>query len=99
MGYGLLLMGYSQQAVTYHVQMSTAKQIMDADDMRDADWAILEVLVDGRANAPLIAEETGYSAQYIRERLGRLKQDDIVIPVGHGIYELNGDEIPGHSNS
>jgi len=69
--------------------MSSAQAIMDADDMRDADWEIVAVLDDGRANAPFIAEKTGYSAQYIRERLGRLKQDDIVEPLGHGLYEIN----------
>jgi DNA-binding Lrp family transcriptional regulator len=62
---------------------------MDADDMRDADWAILKVLRDGRANAPLIAERAEYSAQYVRERLGRLKQDGIVEPLGHGMYRVN----------
>jgi len=74
--------------------MSSADPIMDADDMRSVDWAIVEVLREGRANAPLIAERTDYSAQYIRERLGRLKQDDIVEPLGHGIYELNETELP-----
>ena len=74
--------------------MSTTHPIMDASDMRDADWAIVDVLRDGRANAPLIAEKTDYSSQYIRERLGRLKQDDIVIPLGHGLYELNVSELP-----
>ncbi|RKS83350.1 winged helix-turn-helix DNA-binding protein [Haloarcula quadrata] len=72
---------------------------MDADDMRDADWAILEVLREGRANAPLIAEQAGYSAQYVRERLGRLKQDDIVEPLGHGMYATNPDEIPNREAS
>jgi DNA-binding Lrp family transcriptional regulator len=67
---------------------------MDADDMRNADWEIIGVLHEGRANAPLIAEETGYSAQYIRERLGRLKQDDIVKAIGYGIYEVNETEVP-----
>lgn len=74
--------------------MSTANQPMDAENMRDADWQIVDELRNGRANAPLLAERTGYSAQYIRERLGRLKQDDIVEPLGHGIYELNEDELP-----
>jgi len=67
---------------------------MDAGDMRDADWEIVDELREGRANAPLLAEQTGYSAQYIRERLGRLKQDDIVEALGHGIYELNELEVP-----
>ncbi|WP_226377585.1 winged helix-turn-helix transcriptional regulator [Haloterrigena turkmenica] len=74
--------------------MSRATQPMDADNMRDADWAIVDVLREGRANAPLIAEETGYSSQYIRERLGRLKQDNIVKPLGHGIYEVVPEELP-----
>lgn len=67
---------------------------MDADDMRESDWAIVEVLRDGRANAPYIEEKTDYSSQYIRERLGRLKQDDIVTALGHGLYELNPEEVP-----
>jgi len=74
--------------------MSIAEPIMDIDDMRDADWGIIAVLREGRANAPLIADETDYSAQYIRERLGRLKQDDLVRSLGHGIYEANESEIP-----
>lgn len=74
--------------------MSTDTAIMDAEDMRDADWAIVDVLREGRANAPLIAERTDYAAQYIRERLGRLKEDDIVTALGHGLYELNEMELP-----
>jgi len=79
--------------------MSTSEPIMDAGDMRDADWAVVDELREGRANAPLLAEQTGYSAQYIRERLGRLKQDDIVEPLGHGIYELNELEVPEQKNN
>jgi DNA-binding GntR family transcriptional regulator len=67
---------------------------MNADDMRDADWAIVSVLRGGRANAPLIAEETGYSVQYIRERLGRMKQDQIVEQLGHGIYAVDEPQVP-----
>ena len=74
--------------------MSKAKPQMDADDFRDADWEIVPVLREGRANAPLIAEESGYSAQYVRERLGRMKQDDIVRPLGYGLYQINEDEVP-----
>ena len=76
------------------MQMSTVTESMDADDMRKADWAIVDVLRDGRANAPFIAEETDYSAQYVRERLARLKQDDIVVQLGHGLYALNENEVP-----
>ena len=81
------------------MEMSTTHPPMDAEDMRDADWAILKVLREGRANAPLIAEQAGYSAQYVRERLGRLKQDDIVEPLGHGMYAINKNEIPEKGTS
>ena len=67
---------------------------MDSDDMRDADWAIVEVLSHGRNNAPNIAEETDYSKQYIRERLKRLSDEGIVINIGSGIYELVSEEVP-----
>ena len=72
---------------------------MDADDMRESDWGIVRVLREGRANAPLIAEETDYSAQYIRERLGRLKEDDVVQALGHGIYQINEAEVPTKTES
>lgn len=74
--------------------VDTTQQEMDAEDMREVDWQIIDVLHEGRANAPLLAEQTGYSAQYIRERLGRLKQDDIVEALGHGLYELSESELP-----
>jgi hypothetical protein len=74
--------------------MSTTQPLMNADDMRDADWAIVSILRNGRANAPLIAEETGYSTQYVRERLGRMKQDQIVDQLGHGMYAVNEPQVP-----
>lgn len=67
---------------------------MDATDMRDADWAIIDVLREGRANAPYIADQADYSAQYIRERLGRLKEDDVVVALGYGLYAVNDSEVP-----
>jgi len=74
--------------------MSTAIDNMDHGDMRDADWAIVAELRNGRANAPLISERADYSTQYIRERLGRLKEDDVVVSLGHGLYEINEEEVP-----
>jgi DNA-binding Lrp family transcriptional regulator len=67
---------------------------MDAENMRDADWAIVSILREGRANAPYIADHADYSAQYIRERLGRLKEDGVVVALGYGLYEVNEDEVP-----
>ena len=74
--------------------MAQAVEYVDPENMRDADWAIVEVLREGRANAPLIADEKDYSAQYIRERLGRLKEDGVVRSLGHGLYELDEEKVP-----
>lgn len=77
------------------MQMSIVTQVMDADDLRDADWAIIEELRDGRNNAPNIADATGYTRQYLAERIRTLKMNDIVTPLGHGLYELNPENVPG----
>lgn len=76
------------------MQMSTKQVIMNYDDMRDSDWAIIEVLENERANAPFIAEKAEYSTQYIRERLGRMKEDQIVEALGHGLYAVNEANVP-----
>lgn len=62
--------------------------------MRDVDWSIVEILREGRNNAPNIADRLGYSRQYIAERLGHLKTGDVVEPIGNGIYELIPEEVP-----
>lgn len=67
---------------------------MDAEDMRGVDWGIVDVLREGRNNAPNISDRLGYSRQYIAERLGYLKTGDVVIPIGNGIYELVPEEVP-----
>ena len=67
---------------------------MDANEMREVDWAIIDVLEEGRNNAPNLADRTGYSKQYLRERLKRLSDEGVLINIGSGIYELNNDEIP-----
>ena len=74
--------------------MAQATEHMNADEMRDVDWEIVRVLRDGRNNAPNIAEDTGYSKQYIRERLQRLAREDILVNIGSGIYELVPEEVP-----
>lgn len=75
-------------------EMSLATKRMDAADLREIDWKIISILREGRNNAPNIAERTGYSRQYIAERLGNLKTHDIIAPIGNGIYELAPDEVP-----
>lgn len=75
-------------------EMSIATRRMDAADLREIDWKIIDILREGRNNAPNIAQRTGYSRQYIAERLGTLKRDNILVPIGNGIYELAPDEVP-----
>lgn len=67
---------------------------MEATDLREVDWSIIEVLREGRNNAPNLADRTGYSKQYIRERLKRLSDEGIVTNIGSGIYELNPEAVP-----
>lgn len=71
--------------------MSAVKERMDANDLRPVDVAIIEMLHDGRNNAPNIADDADYSKQYIRERLGRLREGGVVETIGSGIYELRSD--------
>ena len=74
--------------------MSITVESMDPEDMRPVDWQIIDILQEGRNSAPNIANRTDYKRQYIAERLGTLKQHDILIPIGNGIYELNADKVP-----
>lgn len=62
--------------------------------MTEADWEIVNVLRDGRNNAPNISRETGYTRQYITERLRRMEEHGMVTNIGSGIYELKPDELP-----
>lgn len=42
---------------------------MDADDLRPADEAILDILASGRASKGLLVDESGYSRNTIYNRL------------------------------
>lgn len=53
-----------------------------------ADRAVLKELSIGRNLPANIADSTGYSNQYIRERLKRFEEHGIVTNVGRGVYEL-----------
>ena len=65
--------------------------MLDADDLGPADEKILDMLQDGRVTAPFVAEETGYSLQYVRDRLGRLVEHGNATKVYEGLYELIDD--------
>jgi len=62
--------------------------MLNEDDLGPADEAILEMLQDGRVTAPYVAEETGYSLQYVRDRLSRLVEHGNARKVYEGLYEL-----------
>lgn len=64
------------------------QKMLDEDDIAPADEALLNMLQEGRITAPYAADETGYSLQYIRDRLGRLVEHGNVRKVYDGLYEL-----------
>jgi len=76
--------------VVYGVSLTTTGQnpMLDVDDLGPADEALLDMLQDGRVNAPFAADETGYSLQYVRDRLGRLVEHGNAKKVYEGLYEL-----------
>jgi len=73
------------------VSKTTADHTLDDDDLGPADEALLDMLGDGRVTAPYAADETGYSLQYVRDRLGRLVDHDTATKVYEGLYELVDD--------
>lgn len=62
--------------------------MLDEDDLGPADHALLDLLRDGRVTAPYAADETGYSLQYVRDRLGRLVEHGNAVKIYEGLYEL-----------
>jgi hypothetical protein len=69
--------------------------MLDEDDLGPADEALLDMLRDGRVTAPYASDETGYSLQYTRDRLGRLVEHDNARKVYEGLYELVEDPRGG----
>lgn len=64
---------------------------MKRDDLAPVDEEILDLLQSGRITAPYAAEVTGYSKQYLRDRLKRLVEHGIVEKVHQGLYGLKED--------
>jgi len=60
----------------------------DDGDLTPADRELLALLREGRITAPFAADETEYSLQYIRDRLGRMVDHDNVEKIYDGLYEL-----------
>lgn len=69
--------------------------MLDEDDLGPADEKLLDMLREGRVTAPYAADETGYSLQYVRDRLGRLVEHGNAIKVYEGLYELVEDPHEG----
>jgi hypothetical protein len=65
--------------------------MLDVDDLGPADEELVKLLREGRVTAPYAADETGYSLQYVRDRLGRLVEHGNVRKVYEGLYELVDD--------
>ena len=68
--------------------MSVTDTMLQPDDLGPADEALLDLLRAGRVTAPFAADETGYSLQYVRDRLRRLVEHGNARKVYEGLYEL-----------
>lgn len=66
-------------------------QMLDEDDLTDADEELLDMLGSGRITAPYTADKSGYTIQYLRDRLRRLVEHGYVVKVYDGLYELDTD--------
>ena len=90
-------MGIDLRTNTYaRIVMSMAKpsiqhSMLDAEDLGPADESLLELLQDGRVTAPYAATETGYTLQYVRDRLTRLVEHGHVEKIYEGLYQLVDD--------
>jgi hypothetical protein len=73
----------------------TGGKMLSPDDLGPADVKLLELLNEGRVTAPYAAEETGYSLQYVRDRLARFVEHGNVTKVHEGLYELRDDPREG----
>ncbi|ELY84572.1 hypothetical protein [Natrinema altunense] len=72
--------------------------MLEEDDLGPADEKLLDMLNEGRVTAPFVADETGYSLQYVRDRLGRLVEHGNARKVYEGLYELVDDPREGGSS-
>ncbi len=61
-------------------------------ELNEADERILLALRKGVRNPSWLADELGYTRQYVHQRLQLLVAAEYVRNLGHGLYEL--DELP-----
>lgn len=84
--------------VAFGVSHASTNPMLDEDDLAPADEQILQMLREGRVTAPFVAEKTGYSLQYVRERLNRMVEHDNARKVYDGLYELVDDPREGDAD-
>ena len=65
--------------------------MLDPESLAPGDEAILDLAKEGRITAPYASEVTEYSQQYVRERIQRLVEHNIIRRVHKGLYELQTD--------
>lgn len=70
--------------------------MLDESDLVPADEELLDLLQEGRITAPYAADQTGYSLQYVRDRLGRLVEHGNARKIYEGLYELTEDPREEH---
>jgi biotin operon repressor len=66
--------------------------------LNEADEGIVDALSEGRNVPANLADELGYSRQYVQNRIKRLREHGIVKNVGRGVYELVEDPREESSN-
>lgn len=62
-------------------------------DLNEADIEILSALQEGRNVPANLADDLGYSRQYVQNRLKRLREHDLVRNIGRGVYEIVDDDV------
>lgn len=66
--------------------------------LNPTDYAILELLSEGRCTPSYIAQETDYSRGNVQNRLLRLTEHGYVRQLGGGLYELVADPRAGNDS-
>lgn len=60
-------------------------------ELNEADQKILDHLSGGRNVPANIADDLGYSRQYVQNRIKRLREHGYITNIGRGVYELVDD--------
>ena len=81
--------------MVYGVSATTSGMTLTWDDLSPAAREAVEMLREGRVTAPYVAEETGYSLQYVREQLNDLVRHEHAVKIHDGLYELVDDPREG----